>query len=717
MTTKERPPAATARAACAERRNQLRDPAQSSNAYRGPQNDPGQSQVVQHTTGQISEVMTNNVVTSQGPSFPSTLSSVPSNTPGKAGRENNTDATNSVETLPGQNLGRGTRIRFGSIDEEDEDKEVSVRTHESEQVFLTAPAGSEPQEEGPSSRPIKGKERAPNEPSPEYSPTWDDVTESTHRNDICNENRSDSRSDEKWTLFNEMLAYWSSTADQLKGDYTTTENDLNSLRYRVLDTNRRLDEMTSSIADIQVQASRLMSNAPSPKPVKREEELSPREQARQTIFAEQGASEDPEEYMKRLRAQARFRIVAQPSNRRGAEILIPPTRRSEGTAYLATIPSQPTRTEELESPEFVSTPNKREGRERLVRMPGWPQVDLDRPRIAMVPPRHTLMRQRHQSPDREPSSPSDSSDSEEDSPASIRGQHGQSPRPSDHRRRGRSQPQGAFSAAGNRSAGNLDQDYARRANNMSSGTTATPVAWHEPILSTPESELEAKMNDGLRNYIRDSLYGMPDDLPEIKGLRAKLPEAYTGEDDFERFENWVQGLLRYFKLHRLTGEERDGDRVLVAGSCLKGQAETWFNHEVERPQRIIRDWTFEYVALGLQQAFITTATPLQAVQKYAQIRFSRENGIHAFYHDLLMWAGRLAQYPDAYSFKQSLLNGLPTEYRNHLVLYKGISAEHSSINDIVQKARRYEKILVTLKPGRTGEKDNNSISKTRHPEA
>ena len=96
-----------------------------------------------------------------------------------------------------------------------------------------------------------------------------------------------------------------------------------------------------------------------------------------------------------------------------------------------------------------------------------------------------------------------------------------------------------------------------------------------------ESELEAKMNEGLRNYIRDSLFGMLDDLPEIKGLQAKLPEAYTGEDDFERFENWVQGLLQSSKLHRLTGQGRDGDRILVAGSCLKGQAETWFNHKVE----------------------------------------------------------------------------------------------------------------------------------------
>ena len=244
-----------------------------------------------------------------------------------------------------------------------------------------------------------------------------------------------------------------------------------------------------------------------------------------------------------------------------------------------------------------------------------------------------------------------------------------------------------------------------------------PATWHEFTLSMPESELEVKMNEGLRNYIRDSLFGMPDDLPEIKGLRAKLPEAYTGEDNFERFENWVQGLLRYFKLHHLTGQGRDRDRILVAGSCLKGQAETWFNHEVERPQQIIHNWMFESVALGLQQAFITTATLLQAIQKYAQIRFSRENGIHTFYRDLLMWAGRLVQYPDVYSFKQRLLNGLPTEYWNHLVLYKGISAEHSSIDNIVQKTRCYKKILVTLRPGHTGEKDNNSISKSRHPDA
>jgi hypothetical protein len=48
-----------------------------------------------------------------------------------------------------------------------------------------------------------------------------------------------------------------------------------------------------------------------------------------------------------------------------------------------------------------------------------------------------------------------------------------------------------------------------------------------------------------------------------------------------------------------------------------------------------------------------------------------------------MWAGRLAQYPDAYSFKRRLLNGLLIEFWNHLVLFDGISAEHSLIDKIV----------------------------------
>ena len=43
---------------------------------------------------------------------------------------------------------------------------------------------------------------------------------------------------------------------------------------------------------------------------------------------------------------------------------------------------------------------------------------------------------------------------------------------------------------------------------------------------------------------------------------------------------------------------------------------------------------------------------------------------------------------------------MPAEYRHHLALYEGISTEHSSIDDIVQKARQLEKTLMSLKSGR-----------------
>ena len=47
---------------------------------------------------------------------------------------------------------------------------------------------------------------------------------------------------------------------------------------------------------------------------------------------------------------------------------------------------------------------------------------------------------------------------------------------------------------------------------------------------------------------------------------------------------------------------------------------------------------------------------------------------------------------------------MPAEYQHHLALYDGISAEHSSIDDIMQKAQQLEKTLILLKIGRNTDK-------------
>ncbi|KAI0277435.1 hypothetical protein BC826DRAFT_1113834 [Russula brevipes] len=162
-----------------------------------------------------------------------------------------------------------------------------------------------------------------------------------------------------------------------------------------------------------------MTNEPSPRPVKREEP-SPREQARQAVFAERRTSEDSEEYTRRLRAQARFRIVAQSPNQSGAENcdvnLVSPVRRTEGTSdYRAPNTSQPARIEEAEGPDFFSTPERGRGnRERTAR-----QLAANEQPDRGIPPDRALQRRRNRGPDREPSSPSDSSDSEDNPPTNA----------------------------------------------------------------------------------------------------------------------------------------------------------------------------------------------------------------------------------------------------------------------------------------------------------
>lgn len=49
-----------------------------------------------------------------------------------------------------------------------------------------------------------------------------------------------------------------------------------------------------------------------------------------------------------------------------------------------------------------------------------------------------------------------------------------------------------------------------------------------------EANYESFMIETLKKHIRESLAEIPDNLPELKGLRVKLPKAYDGEDDFEK---------------------------------------------------------------------------------------------------------------------------------------------------------------------------------------
>jgi hypothetical protein len=46
-------------------------------------------------------------------------------------------------------------------------------------------------------------------------------------------------------------------------------------------------------------------------------------------------------------------------------------------------------------------------------------------------------------------------------------------------------------------------------------------------------------------------------LAQLKSLQIPSPEAYSGSEDIEVFDNWLLGLLRWLSLNHCGGPEQD----------------------------------------------------------------------------------------------------------------------------------------------------------------
>ena len=101
----------------------------------------------------------------------------------------------------------------------------------------------------------------------------------------------------------------------------------------------------------------------------------------------------------------------------------------------------------------------------------------------------------------------------------------------------------------------------------------------------------------------DQQVGEPLDanLANAHGGRAKLPhpQSYGGESNIERFDAWLQMLLRWMKLSSYAGDAADNARVLIVAMFLTDKAHVWFNDNVESVTRRVRNWSFKDVITGL----------------------------------------------------------------------------------------------------------------------
>ena len=67
-----------------------------------------------------------------------------------------------------------------------------------------------------------------------------------------------------------------------------------------------------------------------------------------------------------------------------------------------------------------------------------------------------------------------------------------------------------------------------------------------------------------------------------------------------------------------------------------------------------------------------------------------DKGVLAFYNELMWQADHMVEPPDSYSFRRKYLGGLPQTIIKTALEAHGISAEHSSIEEILDKVKHVE---------------------------
>ena len=109
---------------------------------------------------------------------------------------------------------------------------------------------------------------------------------------------------------------------------------------------------------------------------------------------------------------------------------------------------------------------------------------------------------------------------------------------------------------------------------------------------------------------------------------------------------------------------------------------------IECPDRPIRDWSLESVIKGLQKRFLNSLMHRQALNKFDTIEQGQKT-VQELIQELTKYTARMVQYPDDYSFRRWLIAALRPSLQKE-VLRRGITAEFSSMQDILEKVKDIE---------------------------
>ncbi|QRW13038.1 Retroviral aspartyl protease [Ceratobasidium sp. AG-Ba] len=182
-------------------------------------------------------------------------------------------------------------------------------------------------------------------------------------------------------------------------------------------------------------------------------------------------------------------------------------------------------------------------------------------------------------------------------------------------------------------AGQTSALYNARPNNrLARGSVRSPVA--TPIVQrvAPQPQaagypIGAVPTDSISRMVINTLQAHQNDVDSQrnlgrKGLKLEPLPTYDGAPRLRDFEEWISGVLRYFRMNGLCGPTvaDDNNRVFIIGHLCTGKAQSWFHKSVEKSEYGPEGWTTLEVIQGLQRRFLTTRSATIAAHEFRTLK-------------------------------------------------------------------------------------------------
>ncbi|KAF9258713.1 hypothetical protein L218DRAFT_1004758 [Marasmius fiardii PR-910] len=218
------------------------------------------------------------------------------------------------------------------------------------------------------------------------------------------------------------------------------------------------------------------------------------------------------------------------------------------------------------------------------------------------------------------------------------------------------------------------------------------------------------------DLIRFHLFGKPtkgnQNVQKTIIQNVPKPQFWYGDRDFTKWDEWIRSLILWLNIadqcgkpiHWSRSQGRyvlspvDIQRINTMTAFAKGDALDWLYDQLDQiPEQEMLDGTdpirktFMELVSGLYRCFIHEASMSGISDKFYRVRYTQNGGIKSAFSELKQYSKYMPSLPDVYTFKTQLFLLVPQNMEDDMRNIHRVTAEGSSVNEIMQAALACEK--------------------------